>query len=241
MKLDRRQCLVVAVALGAAFSGAAIAQAYPDKPISIVVGYPPGGDTDAMARLFADKLSQRLKQTVIVENKPGAGGTVGNSFVGKAKADGYTLLFTPNPFTTAPFVMKLSAGNQYDVLNGFEPIIKMATQPLVLVAHPSAGVKSVTEMVAAADKALVSRTLQLLAKRGLVKVLTPPVGRKGMVVSMTDEGQLLYEKVMPMAQRSQAAMILTLSAHERRTLYEVLRRLRAQCAEVQGREQDTDL
>ena len=150
MKLDRRQCLVVAVALGAAFSGAAIAQAYPDKPISIVVGYPPGGDTDAMARLFADKLSQRLKQTVIVENKPGAGGTVGNSFVGKAKADGYTLLFTPNPFTTAPFVMKLSAGNQYDVLNGFEPIIKMATQPLVLVAHPSAGVKSVTEMVAAA-------------------------------------------------------------------------------------------
>lgn len=149
MKLNRRQCLVVAMAVGAAFSGSAIAQTYPEKPISIVVGYPPGGDTDAMARLFADKLSQRLKQTVIVENKPGAGGTVGNSFVGKARADGYTLLFTPNPFTTAPFVMKLSAGNQYDVLNGFEPVIKMATQPLVLVAHPSAGVKNVTEMVAA--------------------------------------------------------------------------------------------
>lgn len=149
MKLNRRQCLVVAMAVGAAFSGSAIAQTYPEKPISIVVGYPPGGDTDAMARLFADKLSQRLKQPVIVENKPGAGGTVGNSFVGKARADGYTLLFTPNPFTTAPFVMKLSAGNQYDVLNGFEPVIKMATQPLVLVAHPSAGVKNVTEMVAA--------------------------------------------------------------------------------------------
>lgn len=131
-------------------AGAANAQGYPEKPISIVVGYPPGGDTDAMARLFADKLSQRLKQPVIVENKPGAGGTVGNSFVGKAKADGYTLLFTPNPFTTAPFVMKLSVGNQYDVLNGFEPVIKMATQPLVLVAHPSAGVKNVPEMVAAA-------------------------------------------------------------------------------------------
>jgi tripartite-type tricarboxylate transporter receptor subunit TctC len=150
MKLDRRQCLAVAMAAGALVAGAANAQSYPEKPISIVVGYPPGGDTDAMARLFADKLSQRLKQPVIVENKPGAGGTVGNSFVGKAKADGYTLLFTPNPFTTAPFVMKLSAGNQYDVLNGFEPVIKMATQPLVLVAHPSAGVKNVPELVAAA-------------------------------------------------------------------------------------------
>ncbi|TXH29061.1 MAG: tripartite tricarboxylate transporter substrate binding protein [Burkholderiaceae bacterium] len=150
MKLDRRQCLAVAMAVSAVVAGAANAQSYPEKPISVVVGYPPGGDTDAMARLFADKLAQRLKQPVIVENKPGAGGTVGNSYVGKAKADGYTLLFTPNPFTTAPFVMKLSAGNQYDVLNGFEPVIKMATQPLVLVAHPSASVKNVAEMVAAA-------------------------------------------------------------------------------------------
>lgn len=150
MKLDRRQWMAVAMAAGAVFAGAANAQAYPDKPISVIVGYPPGGDTDAMARLFADKLAQRLKQTVIVDNKPGAGGTVGNSFVGKARADGYTLLFTPNPFTTAPFVMKLSAGNQYDVLNGFDPVIKTATQPLVLVAHPSAGVKNIPEMVAAA-------------------------------------------------------------------------------------------
>lgn len=150
MKLDRRQCLAVVMAVGAVVAGAANAQSYPEKPISVVVGYPPGGDTDAMARLFADKLSQRLKQTVIVENKPGAGGTVGNSFVGKAKPDGYTLLFTPNPFTTAPFVMKLSAGNQYDVLHGFEPVIKMATQPLVWVAHPGAGVKSVPEVIAAA-------------------------------------------------------------------------------------------
>ena len=149
MKFDRRQWLAVVVAASAALAGPVAAQAYPDKPITVVVSYPPGGDTDAMARLFADKLSQRLKQTVIVENKPGAGGTVGNSLVGKARADGYTLLFTPNPFTTAPFVMKLSAGNQYDVLNGFEPIIKTATQPLVLVAHPNAGVKSIPEMVAA--------------------------------------------------------------------------------------------
>ncbi len=150
MKFDRRQWMAVALAAGAVFTGSVSAQTYPEKAITVVVGYPPGGDTDAMARLFAEKLSLRLKQPVVVDNRPGAGGTVGNSYVGKARADGYTLLFTPNPFTTAPFVMKLTAGNHYDVLNGFEPIIKMATQPLVLVAHPSTGVKNVTELVAAA-------------------------------------------------------------------------------------------
>jgi len=81
---------------------------------------------------------------------------------------------------------------------------------------------------AAADKAQVSRTVRLMAKRGLVEVLTPPAGRKGMEVAMTPAGTALYARIMPHAQRSQAAMILTLTLHERRTLYEVLRRLRAQ-------------
>jgi DNA-binding MarR family transcriptional regulator len=104
----------------------------------------------------------------------------------------------------------------------------------------AAGTLPFPDLVAesAADKAQVSRTLQLMAKRGLVDVLTPPAGRKGMVVAMTAAGQALYEEIMPMAQRSQAAMILTLSPHERRTLYEVLRRLRAQCADAAGREED---
>ena len=150
MKFDRRHWVAVVLAASVGFVGSAAAQTYPEKQITVVVAYPPGGDTDAMARLFADKLSQRVKQAVVVENKPGAGGTVGNAYVGKAKADGYTLLFTPNPFTTAPFVMKLSAGNQYDVLNGFEPIIKTATQPLVWVAHPSVGAKNAGDIVAAA-------------------------------------------------------------------------------------------
>ncbi|MGH6626534.1 MAG: Bug family tripartite tricarboxylate transporter substrate binding protein [Burkholderiaceae bacterium] len=153
MKFDRRQILAAAMAVACTFaSGMAQAQvpAYPAKAITVVVAYPPGGDTDAIARLFADKLSQRLNQTVIVDNKPGAGGTLGNSYVGRAAPDGYTLLFTPNPFTTAQMVLKLSPSTGYDVLNGFEPIIKTATQPLVLVAHPSAGVKNVPEMIAAA-------------------------------------------------------------------------------------------
>ncbi|HEX5389299.1 MAG TPA: MarR family winged helix-turn-helix transcriptional regulator [Burkholderiaceae bacterium] len=104
----------------------------------------------------------------------------------------------------------------------------------------AAGTLPFPELVAesAADKAQVSRTLQLMAKRGLVDVVTPPAGRKGMVVAMTPAGQALYERIMPEAQRSQAAMILTLSPHERRTLYEVLRRLRAQCGEAAGKDEE---
>ena len=87
---------------------------------------------------------------MLVDNKPGAGGTIGNAFVGRAAGDGYTLLFTPNPFTTAPMVLKLAPSTSYDVLNGFEPIIKIATQTLVLVANPGANLKSIPEMVSAA-------------------------------------------------------------------------------------------
>ena len=152
MNTLRRQLALGAVALacGLAFATAGAQTAYPAKPISIVVSYPPGSDTDSIARMLAERLSQRLNQAVIVDNKPGAGGTVGNSFVGRAAPDGYTLLFTPNPFTTAPMVLRLSPASSYDVLHGFEPIIQIATQPLVLVAHPGVGAKSVPEMVALA-------------------------------------------------------------------------------------------
>ncbi|RZL87486.1 MAG: tripartite tricarboxylate transporter substrate binding protein [Variovorax sp.] len=153
MRSDRRLLIAAAVAgaatlvLGAAHADA---PAYPAKPISVIVSYPPGGDTDAITRLFADKLSQRLKQTVLVDNKPGAGGTLGNGIAGRAQADGHTLLFTPNPFTTAPMVLRLAPSASYDVLNGFAPIIQTATQPLVLVANPKVGVKSIAELIKAA-------------------------------------------------------------------------------------------
>jgi tripartite-type tricarboxylate transporter receptor subunit TctC len=140
----------VLAALAFACAPAGAQSPYPSKPVTMVVSYPPGGDTDAIARMFADKLSQRLKQPVLVDNKPGAGGAIGNGFVGRAPADGYTLLFTPNPFTTAPLVMKLSGAAAYDVLGGYEPIINTATQPLVLVANPGLGVKTLNELVAQA-------------------------------------------------------------------------------------------
>ncbi|QHE85483.1 Bug family tripartite tricarboxylate transporter substrate binding protein [Hydrogenophaga sp. BPS33] len=150
MKMERRQWMAVAMAAAALFAGGAAAQAYPEKTISLVVAYPPGGDSDATARLFAEKLSLRLKQPVIVDNRPGAGGTLGNTLVSRAKPDGYTLLFTPNPFTTAPMVLKLAPGSTYDPLKDFEPVILTAMQSVLLVTHPDTGIKSVADLVAQA-------------------------------------------------------------------------------------------
>ncbi len=150
MKIFQLLC-ATGLAMAALTGAPAFAQSYPAKPITMVVAFPPGGDTDAIARLFADKLSQRLNQPVVVDNKAGAAGTIGNSFVSRALPDGYTILFTPNQFTTAPMVLKLAPGASYDVVHGFEPIIKTAVQPLVLVANPNAGFKTLPEMISLAQ------------------------------------------------------------------------------------------
>ena len=128
----------------------AAAQTYPSKPITIVVAYPAGGDTDALARLFAEKLTSRMGQPVLVDNRPGASGTIGSSFVSKAPADGYTLLQAPSTFSTAPLVLKTGAGAQYDVLNGFTPVIQAGTQPLFIAANSSVGAKDMKELIALA-------------------------------------------------------------------------------------------
>mgnify|MGYP005753712875 CR=1 FL=1 len=147
MELTRRRFIGAAMAAAALLAGGVQADGYPSKPVSIVVSYPPGGDVDAIARLFADKLTSRLGQPVIVENRPGAAGTIGNSYVSRAKADGHTLLFTPNTFTTAPLVMALPKESRYDVLNGFEPVILASKQSVLLVANPKSGINSVADLV----------------------------------------------------------------------------------------------
>jgi tripartite-type tricarboxylate transporter receptor subunit TctC len=127
---------------------AAVAQAYPSKQINVIVSFPPGGDTDALARLFSEKLAARVGQPVVVENKTGASGTIGNSFVAKANADGYTLLFTPNTMATAPLVLKPGTGAVYDPLNDFTPIILAGTQSLFVVANTASGVTNMKDLVA---------------------------------------------------------------------------------------------
>lgn len=132
------------------------AQAYPSKTINLVVSFPPGGDTDALARLFAEKLSAKVGQPVIVENKTGASGTIGNAHVAKSAPDGYTLLFTPNTLATAPLVLKPGTGAVYDPLKDFTPIILAGTQSLFLVANTASGITSVKDLIAAAKAGKVA-------------------------------------------------------------------------------------
>jgi tripartite-type tricarboxylate transporter receptor subunit TctC len=125
------------------------AQTYPTKPITIVVAYPAGGDTDAVARLFGEKLTKRLGQPVIIDNRPGASGMIGSAYVSKASADGYTLLLAPSTFSIAQFVLK-PGGSGYDVMHGFTPIIQTGTQPLFLATSGNVEAKTVKDLVVAA-------------------------------------------------------------------------------------------
>ena len=122
-------------------------EAWPAKPISLVVTYPAGGGADAMARLIAPKLGEALGQPVIVENKPGASGQIGASAVAKAAPDGYTLMLDASSFAVNP---ALFAKLPYDSDKAFKPIGVIALFPNVLLANPGFGAKSAKDVVTAA-------------------------------------------------------------------------------------------
>jgi tripartite-type tricarboxylate transporter receptor subunit TctC len=138
-----------AVFLALLLAAPATAQNYPNRPVRIVIPLSPGGTTDVPGRIIAQKLSESLGQQFFVENRAGAGGTIGSDFVAKSKPDGYTLLLTASPFVIAPHVYK---NMPYDALADFAPVIRIATGPYVLVVHPSLGVNSVRELIALAKK-----------------------------------------------------------------------------------------
>jgi tripartite-type tricarboxylate transporter receptor subunit TctC len=126
-----RRHLIQALALAATMaSGAAMAQAWPSKPISLIVPFPAGGTTDVLARALAEKLQQSLGQPVIVESKPGAGATLGADYVVKSKPDGYTLLVGAVHHTIASSVYKKLP---YDFQKDLAPITTIALVPNVLV------------------------------------------------------------------------------------------------------------
>lgn len=128
----------------------AAAEAYPDKPVKIVVGFPPGGTNDILARLIAAKLQEKLKEGFVVENKPGANSAIGNDFVAKAKPDGYTLLVSSSGgLTTNPILMK---NLPYDPANDFEPIALLGSFPLVVTVPASLPVKNLAELAAYGKK-----------------------------------------------------------------------------------------
>ncbi|BDT67806.1 hypothetical protein os1_19840 [Comamonadaceae bacterium OS-1] len=140
--------LFLAPAMALAVSaGSALAQAWPGKAIHLVVPFPPGGTTDVLARALGDKLAQSLGQPVIVENKAGAGATLGADYVAKSKPDGYTLLMGAVHHTIAPAVYKKLP---YDFQKDFAPITTVAMVPNVLVVNANTPAKTTTELVALA-------------------------------------------------------------------------------------------
>jgi tripartite-type tricarboxylate transporter receptor subunit TctC len=146
MKHLHRRFLHVAVALAgvAASVSAASAQTYPTRPITLVVPVAPGGGVDTAARILSEKLQEKLKQPVTVENRPGAGSMIGASFVAKAPPDGYTLLL----MEPAALLAKWMNRPPYDLTTDFTPIALVATQPLVLFAQPALPVNDVKELIA---------------------------------------------------------------------------------------------
>jgi tripartite-type tricarboxylate transporter receptor subunit TctC len=145
--MSRRSFLIAAGALGAgaALPSAAVAQAgYPAKPIRMIIGFAPGGPTDIVSRIIAQKMSEQMGQQVVVENRPGAGGNLAAEVAAKAAPDGYTTFYNTSAITIAPsFFGKLA----YDPLKDYAPVGLAATVPMVLVINPALGPRSLREFI----------------------------------------------------------------------------------------------
>jgi tripartite-type tricarboxylate transporter receptor subunit TctC len=129
---------------GAASPAPAGATGYPSRQIRLVIAFPPGGPTDIVSRVFAQRLSEQLGQTVFVDNKPGAGGNIAAEFVAKALPDGYTLFYNTSAITIAP---ALYGKVPYDTLKDFEPISTTAAVPMVLMVNPAVPARTVREFI----------------------------------------------------------------------------------------------
>lgn len=123
------------------------ANSYPDKPITVVVPYPPGGFNDTLGRIVGKKLSDAWGVTVVVENKPGAGTTIGTNFVAKSTPDGYTILVAQFPFAANPYLYK---SLPYDTLKAFSPVVLAGRSPMVLVANSNSPMKTTGDLLALA-------------------------------------------------------------------------------------------
>src|SRR5437763_15237825 len=135
------------LALSPAFVGAVAAQDYPNKPVRLIIPFPPGGSNDVVGRLIATHLSERLGKQVVVDNRgAGAGGVVGTEVAASAPHDGYTLLIISLAHAVNPWLYKLP----YDPLKAFTPVAILASGPNVLVVNPGLPVNSVKELLAMA-------------------------------------------------------------------------------------------
>lgn len=136
---------LLTVAAASAMTTLTFAQAYLTKPVRIVVGFVPGGGSDFIARLVSQKLTEPLGRTVIVENRPGAGGAIATEYVSRQPADGYTLLLNsagPNGIIPA-----MSPKTPYDPIKDFDAITKVVSMPFLIAVHPSLPVKSIKDLI----------------------------------------------------------------------------------------------
>ncbi len=144
--LYRLSGIVVTLGLSLGAGHAVGQERYPTKAVRLVVPFAPGGGADISARTIAQKLTERLGQQFIVENRAGGGGNVGTEYIARAAPDGYTLLLVSSSYGANPSLYKLS----YDPVSGFEPITLVSQQPFIAVVHPSLPVKSIEALVALA-------------------------------------------------------------------------------------------
>jgi tripartite-type tricarboxylate transporter receptor subunit TctC len=141
----KKLCLILVAAAAALFSSALLADNYPSKPVTLVAVFGPGSASDTICRVIAQPLSVALKETVIVENRPGANGALAALYVARSAPDGHTLLMATNsPLSTAPFLMK---NVSYDPVKDFAPVTRVGSFTLMLVINPSLPVKTVKELI----------------------------------------------------------------------------------------------
>ena len=140
----RAVALVAAVVLVAGYSGATLAQTYPAKPIRMLVGFAPGGSTDTISRVIAPRLSERMGQQIIVENRPGAAGNLAAELAAKAAPDGYTVFMASASHSiNASLYPKLS----FDAIKDFTAITQVTSSPFILVVHPSIPARNTRELI----------------------------------------------------------------------------------------------
>ncbi|RPJ45769.1 MAG: tripartite tricarboxylate transporter substrate binding protein [Betaproteobacteria bacterium] len=187
--------------LAAISFAAAAAEQFPTRPIRVIVPYAPGGNVDISARIIAPPLGEALGQTVVVDNRPGAGGNLGAALVAKATPDGYTLLVgSSGPLSVNPVIFK---NLPYDSLKDFAPISTVQAVPLVLLASPKSGFNSVADLIAAAKSRPGKVTMasagagttnhfaiELFASMAGVKVLHVPYKGSGPALSELLGGQV---------------------------------------------------
>ena len=146
--MKTRPLIILVATITLVLHGPACAQNYPEKPIRLISPFPPGGGTDLMGRLIGQQFTKSWGQQVIVENKPGANGTIGSEFVAKSAPDGYTLLV--GTMGTHGINASLYRKLPYDTVNDFAPITALITSPMMLLVHPSIPARSVREFIALA-------------------------------------------------------------------------------------------